>query len=75
MLNFLDDLDAKINYMDRLCSQAEGEGYQWTPYQRTLERFLFVPGHKEETLTIKDVIKEPENMDDESTRQPSLWEL
>lgn len=45
ILNFLDDLDAKINYVNRLGSQALEPGYQWTEYQRTLERFLFVKGH------------------------------
>ncbi|HIJ90824.1 MAG: HD domain-containing protein [Desulfobulbaceae bacterium] len=45
-LNFLDDLDAKINYLDRLAGQAKGEGYQWTEFQRNLERFLFVKGHR-----------------------------
>lgn len=44
-LNFLDDLDAKINYLDRLAGQVRGEGYQWTEFQRNLERFLFVRGH------------------------------
>jgi 3'-5' exoribonuclease len=75
VLNFLDDLDAKINYMDRLCSQAEGEGYQWTPYQRTLERFLFVPGHREENGAMEKAGKEPVSKDDENIKQPSLWEL
>ena len=44
VLNFLDDLDAKINYLGRLAGQTRGEGYQWTEYQRNLERFLFVRG-------------------------------
>ncbi len=44
-LNFLDDLDAKINYLDRLAGQVKGDGYQWTEFQRNLERFLFVKGH------------------------------
>ena len=44
-LNFLDDLDSKINYLERLAGQARGEGYQWTEFQRNLERFLFVKGH------------------------------
>lgn len=47
-LNFLDDLDAKINYLERLAGQAKGEGYQWTEFQRNLERFLFVKGHRAE---------------------------
>lgn len=49
VLNFLDDLDAKINYLGRLAGQARGEGYQWTEYQRNLERFLFVRGHADMT--------------------------
>ena len=47
-LNFLDDLDAKINYLDRLAGQVKGEGYQWTEFQRNLERFLFVQGPRAE---------------------------
>ncbi len=44
VLHFLDDLDAKLNYFDRLSRQASTPGYQWTDYQRNLERFLFVQG-------------------------------
>ncbi|VAW38459.1 3'-_5' exoribonuclease Bsu YhaM [hydrothermal vent metagenome] len=43
-LNFADDLDAKMNYLDRLSSGGEEEGYQWTDYQRNMERFLYVDG-------------------------------
>lgn len=46
VLNFLDDLDAKVNYMGRLAERVEGDGYQWSDYQRNLERFLFVKGHQ-----------------------------
>ena len=42
VLHFLDDLDAKINYFGRLGSQVQGEGYQWSEYQRNLERFLYL---------------------------------
>ncbi len=45
VLNFIDDLDAKINTIDRVSRQAKGEGYQWSDYQRSLERFLFIRGH------------------------------
>lgn len=47
-LNFLDDLDAKINYLDRLGGQVKGKGYQWSEFQRNLERFLFVRGHQDD---------------------------
>lgn len=66
VLNFIDDLDAKMNYLDRLSRQAVPEKYQWTEYQRNMERFLFVTGH--EAQTSDDVAGS-----DEGQRQPSLW--
>ena len=44
VLNFLDDLDAKLNFLGRLEEQATTAGYQWSDFQRTLERFLYVRG-------------------------------
>ena len=44
VLNFLDDLDAKMNFMGRHEEQAPAAGYQWTDFQRTLERFLYIKG-------------------------------
>lgn len=43
-LNFIDDLDAKINTIEKVSEQATTDGYQWSDYQRSLERFLFVKG-------------------------------
>jgi 3'-5' exoribonuclease len=66
ILNFLDDLDAKVNYLRRLGSQTPESGYQWTDYQRTLERFLYVQGRPE-----------PEQEDEEAEidpRQQNLWQ-
>ena len=50
VLNFLDDLDAKLNFMGRLEEHAAEEGYQWSDFQRTLDRFLFIKGrpHQED---------------------------
>ncbi|MDZ7640488.1 MAG: HD domain-containing protein [Desulfurivibrio sp.] len=45
ILHFLDDLDAKVNYCQRLRRQLKEPGYQWSDYQRNLERFLYLPGH------------------------------
>jgi 3'-5' exoribonuclease len=58
ILNFLDDLDSKINYVERLSSQVDKPGYQWSEYQRFMERFLYLAGNKitddmEEPLTSK----------------------
>ena len=44
VLNFLDDLDAKMNYLGGLEKKLAAPGYQWTDYQRLLERFLFLRG-------------------------------
>lgn len=42
LLHHLDDMDAKMNYMEQLCEQMEEPGWQWTAYQRPLERFLYL---------------------------------
>jgi 3'-5' exoribonuclease len=47
VLNFIDDIDAKINYLDRLGSQTDEPGYRWTDFQKTLDRFLYVRGGPE----------------------------
>jgi 3'-5' exoribonuclease len=44
ILHFIDDLDAKVDYITGLARKADNPGYQWTPYQRNLERFLYVRG-------------------------------
>jgi len=64
VLNFLDDLDAKLNFMGRLEEQASEPGYQWTDFQRTLERFLYVKGrpHAESAQ---------EGQDDADSAQPN----
>ncbi|MEN8142581.1 MAG: 3'-5' exoribonuclease YhaM family protein [Thermodesulfobacteriota bacterium] len=68
ILHFIDDLDAKINYLSGLGGKLEGEGYQWTDYQRNLERFLYVRANSGGCP--------PENgADDEAIdrRQQNLW--
>ncbi len=43
ILNFLDDMDTKINYTDQLTGRKDSEeGYNWSPYQRNLGRFLLL---------------------------------
>jgi 3'-5' exoribonuclease len=67
ILNFLDDLDAKINYLQRLGSQAGADGYQWTDYQRPLERFLYVRNPEQPGM-----VAPPEEAEIDS-RQQILW--
>lgn len=79
VLNFIDDLDAKMNYLGRLAGQAREEGYQWTDYQRTLERFLFLKGRPSHEATGGSAMKEDGPAVDEHTpekpadRQISLF--
>ncbi|WP_457573937.1 3'-5' exoribonuclease YhaM family protein [Desulfolithobacter sp.] len=43
ILHHLDDMDAKMNYIDGLRASME-EGLHWSDYQRPLERFLYLQG-------------------------------
>ena len=47
LLHHLDDIDAKMNYIEKLSDTLEGNDYQWSDYQRPLERFLLLKGHGE----------------------------
>lgn len=74
VLNFLDDLDSKINYVNRLSDQAQSQEYQWTDYQRVMERFLYVrntPGQPPSATGPTADNGEPEI----DPRQRNLWEL
>ncbi|MEE4242829.1 MAG: HD domain-containing protein [Desulfopila sp.] len=42
LLSFIDDLDSKMNLIEQLRRKQKGEGEQWTEYQRSLERFLYL---------------------------------
>ncbi len=42
VLSFVDDLDAKMNLMEQLRKKIKEPGLQWTEYQRSLERYLYL---------------------------------
>lgn len=71
VLNLIDDLDAKMNYVDRLSRPVDPDRYQWTEYQRTMERFLFVTGHAAQPTDTSDAGADSD--DEVAKRQPSLW--
>ena len=71
VLNLIDDLDAKMNYLDRLSRPVSPDNYQWTEYQRTMERFLFVTGHAAQPSP--PAAPEGEGEDEAAQRQPTLW--
>ncbi len=49
LLHHLDDIDAKMNSLAGLQARMSGSGWQWTEYQRHLERYLYLraPGADE----------------------------
>ncbi len=69
ILNFIDDMDAKINYMERLSTQVEA-GYHWSEYQRNMERFLFLCGHGRDEPQLDNADKE-----EDGDRPPMLWDV
>jgi 3'-5' exoribonuclease len=69
ILNFIDDLDAKVNYITGLAQKIDGEGYHWTEYQRNLERFLYVRG----TAVTQNESTDVDNENEVDTRQGSLF--
>jgi 3'-5' exoribonuclease len=42
LLNHIDEMDSKMNLMDQLRQKQKEEGMQWSDYQRSLERFLYL---------------------------------
>ncbi|MEW6220683.1 MAG: HD domain-containing protein [Thermodesulfobacteriota bacterium] len=74
ILNLLDDLDAKVNQFRRLAEGLREPGYQWSDYQRHLERYLLVlgPAQQEEGSPEPPPAGEPGSLPG-GRRQPSLW--
>ena len=42
LLSFIDDMDAKMNLVEQLRRKVKTGGQQWSDYQRSLERYLFL---------------------------------
>lgn len=75
ILNFLDDLDAKVNYLDCLGRQMQAPGLQWTEFQKILGRFLLVRGHDEEISSPDtDLPKTSKWSNAEGPRLRGLWD-
>lgn len=56
LLSFVDDLDAKMNLMVQLRKKMKEPGLQWTEYQRSLERYLYLgPFESQEMEVIEGV--------------------
>jgi 3'-5' exoribonuclease len=73
VLSCLDDLDAKMNLMEQLRKRMKTPGLQWTEYQRSLERYLYLGPVEDRGLPMA-----PEDPDDGQVqpapvRQPTLF--
>ena len=42
LLSFVDDLDSKMNLIEGLRRKQKEPGYQWSDYQRSMERYLYL---------------------------------
>ncbi len=42
LLNYIDEMDSKMNLVEQLSYKLKDEGMQWSDYQRSLERFLYL---------------------------------
>ena len=49
MLHFLDDMDAKINGIQRFIKKEVPEGARWSTYHRMFEQYFYVPPSWEQT--------------------------
>lgn len=67
ILNYIDELDSKMNVLEQLRRKLDHSEMGWSDYQRSLERFLFLNGLKKEEPKI------PEEKVDPATRQQSLF--
>ncbi|RJX24570.1 MAG: HD domain-containing protein [Desulfobulbus sp.] len=77
LLHHLDDMDAKMELINRLSEQVEGDGYQWSDYQRSLERFLFLKGRdaapRRHALQTEEPGEPEQKKADKPGRQPTLF--
>jgi len=59
LLHHIDDIDAKVNFIDKLSTRLSSPGYQWSDYQRPLERFLLLKNSDEDFST--EAVSDTEN--------------
>ena len=67
LLNFLDEIDAKMNVTEQLRRKIDANTMEWTDYQRHLERYLFLQGLDSGVKAVQY------DDDDPAARQQSLF--
>ncbi|MBU1986852.1 MAG: HD domain-containing protein, partial [Proteobacteria bacterium] len=58
LLSFVDDLDAKMNLMEQLRKKMKEPGLQWTEYQRSLERYLYLGPLESREVEVEEILAE-----------------
>ncbi len=71
VLHLIDDLDAKLNFLDGLKKTLPAGRRSWTDFQRTLDRHLFLPGLR---LSGEGADEETGVDKGETPPQPGLWD-
>jgi 3'-5' exoribonuclease len=59
MLHYLDDMDAKMNGIQRFIEKQVQDGSRWTAYHRTFEQYFYVPSSLGEIQLIENIEKTP----------------
>ena len=72
LLSFIDDLDAKMNLMEQLRKKMKTPGLQWTEYQRSLERYLYLDPFEEERGPVAEGVDDAQSPQ-APVRQPTLF--
>ena len=75
LLHHIDDMDAKMNYIEGLQTQMHGEELQWTAFQRPLQRYLYLRGSTGDDAGEDEFSagKKRQVKDDAAAQQQLLW--
>jgi len=74
-LHYIDDLDAKLNFLQGLKEPLkEEQGYNWTEYQRLLERPFLLQGARYPELDEPEQKDATQDQSDVHTGQKGFWE-
>jgi len=68
LLSFIDDMDAKMNLVEQLSRKVKAGSMQWSDYQRSLERYLFL-----KPLTEEPKVQQTGAVDAQASRQQTLF--
>lgn len=80
LLNYVDELDSRMNMLEQLRRRQNSEGMAWSEYQRTLERYLYLDRLSDEggdSAPAPEPVPRPKKMkkaeSDAAARQQSLF--